>query len=118
MNNHLFLLTLGPVQSFIAQARKAQDLYAGSQILSLLVREGIKTFQESFPEGKIIFPSIKNGNKDSIQASLPNRFIAKISNHGYDDLTLKDKARDIEIQVKDLTNSLKVIWESFGPFRK
>ncbi len=34
MNNHLFLFTLGPVQSFIAQARKTQDLYAGSETLS------------------------------------------------------------------------------------
>jgi len=31
---HLFLFTIGPVQSFIAQARKVQDLAAGSQMLS------------------------------------------------------------------------------------
>ncbi|NTW88345.1 MAG: hypothetical protein HGB26_04300 [Desulfobulbaceae bacterium] len=30
---YLFLFTIGPVQSFIAQARKTRDLYAGSAIL-------------------------------------------------------------------------------------
>lgn len=34
---HLFLFTISPVQSFIAQARKTQDLYAGSLLLSELI---------------------------------------------------------------------------------
>ncbi len=73
--NYLFLLTISPVQSFIAQARKTQDLYAGSQILSELVKTGMKTFDENIShsdkEHNIIFPSSIDSD------SLPNRFIAK-----------------------------------------
>lgn len=79
MNNHLFLFlfTLGPVQSFIAQARKTQDLYAGSRILSRLVQAAGKAFNEEFPSGSIIFPAgLSEAPKD---ASLPNRFVAKLS---------------------------------------
>jgi len=36
-NQYLFLFTIGPVQSFIAQARKTRDLYAGSAILGEII---------------------------------------------------------------------------------
>lgn len=69
MSNHLFLFTIGPVQSFIAQARKTQDLYAGSKLLSDLIGEAIK----QLPKGsELIFP-------DKASINNPNRFIAKIS---------------------------------------
>jgi len=32
--NYLFNLTITPVQSFISQARKTEDLFVGSKILS------------------------------------------------------------------------------------
>jgi len=86
---YLFIFTIGPVQSFIAQARKAQDLYAGSQILSTLVREGIQAFQElvktESSQVSIIFPSNWNTHK----ASLPNRFIAKIESTNNNDIALE-----------------------------
>ena len=86
---YLFIFTIGPVQSFIAQARKAQDLYAGSRILSALVREGIQAFQElaktESSQVSIIFPSNWNAHK----ASLPNRFIAKIESINHNDATLE-----------------------------
>ena len=40
-NQYLFLFTIGPVQSFIAQARKTRDLYAGS-IKALLYDEELR----------------------------------------------------------------------------
>lgn len=42
MKNYLFLFTISPVQSFISQARKVQDLAAGSKLLSDLISEAIK----------------------------------------------------------------------------
>ncbi|MEA5402996.1 type III-B CRISPR-associated protein Cas10/Cmr2 [Arcicella sp. DC2W] len=62
---HLFLFTIGPVQSFITQARKTQDLYAGSQILSILAQTGLKSLKNVQP----IFPS-----KIDVE-SVPNRFL-------------------------------------------
>lgn len=63
---HLFLFTLGPVQSFIEQARKTQDLFAGSRILSTLIKTGMEEFDFN---NQIIFPKSKG-------VSIPNRFIA------------------------------------------
>lgn len=67
---YLFLLSISPVQSFIEQARKTQDLRAGSQILSDLIDFAIgevkkTTITTSFD---LIFP-------EETVASKPNRFI-------------------------------------------
>ncbi|MDI9870614.1 type III-B CRISPR-associated protein Cas10/Cmr2 [Flectobacillus roseus] len=69
MQTYLFIFTIGPVQSFIAQARKTQDLYAGSQLLSDLIGFAMAKTRES---GEIIFPF-------SDAKSKPNRFVAKIT---------------------------------------
>ncbi|WP_422448341.1 type III-B CRISPR-associated protein Cas10/Cmr2 [Thermoanaerobacterium sp. DL9XJH110] len=68
MNQSLLLFSVGPVQSFIAQARKTQDLYAGSYILSHLCRTGAQKLLDE-AESEIVFPDIKN-------KFVPNRFIA------------------------------------------
>ncbi len=72
---HLFLFTLGPVQSFIAQARKTQDLYAGSQILSDLT----SVARQAVGEKNIIFPKRLNLDIDNEHNSIPNRFIAEVN---------------------------------------
>ena len=46
MKSFLFQLSIGPVQSFIAQARKAHDLFAGSALLTKLREDAMKTFEE------------------------------------------------------------------------
>lgn len=99
MKTHLFLFTLGPVQSFIERARKTQDLYAASQILSRLVLAAMKAFKAEFPEpqGNVIFPTLEDDN-NPIQ-SLPNRFIAKIR-HDFSDEKLQKKADAIRDATK------------------
>lgn len=77
--NHLFLFTLGPVQGFIAQARKVHDLHSGSSILSHLCREAADHFKIKY-NGKIIFPDITS-------ASIPNRFLGKIKSEAPERLT-------------------------------
>lgn len=64
---YLFLFTISPVQSFIAQARKTKDLYNGSKILSDLIGYAI---EEANPV-ELIFPM------KGLEA-YPNRFIAII----------------------------------------
>ncbi len=66
MTKSLILFTIGPVQSFIAQARKTHDLYAGSQLLSNLVGKAIDIVGET----NLIFP--KRGE------AMPNRFLAEV----------------------------------------
>jgi CRISPR-associated protein Cmr2 len=51
---HLFLFTIGPVQSFIAAARRTQDLYVGSRMLSMIARAGVLAAQDAKVE--MLFP--------------------------------------------------------------
>ncbi len=73
---HLFLFTVTPVQSFIAEARKVRDLAAGSQMLSHFIDQAIQyLIQHGYSKeenGDIIFPSVDLENK-------PNRFLAFIN---------------------------------------
>lgn len=73
-NQYLFIFTIGPVQSFIAQARKTQDLYAGSQILSALIKAAIKSDKQI--EHNIVFPVLDKTDKNQ---SLPNRFVVIVN---------------------------------------
>lgn len=54
----LFLWSVGPVQSFIASARKTNDLRAGSYILSYLASRAILTILETCGPDAIIFPDL------------------------------------------------------------
>jgi CRISPR-associated protein Cmr2 len=73
MSQYLFLFAISPVQAYIEQARKTQDLYAGSYILSHLCHTAIQAFGLK-PEN-IIFPAI---DQQDDNRSLPNRFIALV----------------------------------------
>lgn len=73
---YLLLFTIGPVQSFIAQARKTSDLAAGSRILSDL----IKTAIDAVGRENIVFPYAPQDNTEwNDIKSLPNRFVAMLS---------------------------------------
>ena len=69
MANYLFTLTISPVQSFIAQARKSQDLFVGSQILSQLMGKVLETFSED----EIIFPRNKEAVSNKIVVKLVDK---------------------------------------------
>lgn len=77
MSQHLFLFTLGPVQSFIAQARKTQDLYAGSRILSDLLNFALIYAKTS--NADILFPYFDKSQYtfdiEQNEDSYPNRFV-------------------------------------------
>lgn len=88
MSQYLFLFTISPVQSFISQARKTQDLWAASRILSELTKAGMKAFEVG--EANIIFPNKKNTSK-------PNRFLGKIENCD----NLKSLGEKVEKAVRD-----------------
>lgn len=94
--NNTMQFTLGPVQGFVAQARRTKDFWAGSFILSYLTGQAMMAVIRS--GGKIIFPAVADvsGISDPLlQAisrqegveftepfpmigSLPNRFTAKV----------------------------------------
>ncbi len=63
----LLLFQFGPVQGFIAQAETAQDLWAGSDLLSKLTETVLKVLPEGAEE---VFPAKREG------PGLPNRVLA------------------------------------------
>jgi len=83
--------TLGPVQGFVAQARRTRDFWAGSFLLSWLTAHAIKAVQGA--GGKIVMPSVDGDallqrinemqGKGPCVGSLPNNFIAQVP-EGFD----------------------------------
>lgn len=102
MNKQILHFTLGPVQSFVAQARRTRDLWSGSFLLSYLAGQAMyAVIKESQGQssGRILFPAVqdsqrnlKDGLLKAIAASaeglpvaagssvgtLPNRFKAEL----------------------------------------
>ena len=97
MSQYLFLFTIGPVQSFIAQARKTQDLYAGSSLLSYLINSAMKELKNKVNNCEFIFPHKEIKHK-------PNRFIAEIE---FDDVERvgKDLKYFVETELVGIANS-------------
>jgi CRISPR-associated protein Cmr2 len=92
----LLLFTLGPVQEFIATARRTQDLWIGSFLLSYLTWQGMRVIAEQLGPDCVLFPSLyeqplvdqwlhktyqiteQPAVESLAQASFPNRFLALV----------------------------------------
>lgn len=61
MSHFVLVLSIGPVQGFIASARRSRDLWAGSWLLSELAKSVAKTLYES-QQVKLVFPYIKENS--------------------------------------------------------
>ncbi|WP_054950073.1 type III-B CRISPR-associated protein Cas10/Cmr2 [Numidum massiliense] len=81
------IFTIGPVQSFIASARKTEDLWSGSYVLSFLVERAIEALYAAGRNVEMIFPQVtkerialdnKQNDANLNIASLPNRLTALI----------------------------------------
>jgi CRISPR-associated protein Cmr2 len=70
MPDALLIFSLGPVQGFLAEARRAQDLWAGSRWLSDLARAAIRACVQA--GGQVIYPA------DPKADSLPNKFVVRL----------------------------------------
>ncbi|MCS6800030.1 MAG: type III-B CRISPR-associated protein Cas10/Cmr2 [Myxococcota bacterium] len=71
MTAHLLLVTLGPVQDFIAQARRTRDLWYGSHLLSELGRAAARALLDGGAE--LVFPSLKRGDAELAPCLAPLR---------------------------------------------
>ncbi len=72
MTGHLYVLGIGPVQDFIAAARRTRDLWFGSFMLSEISKAAAKEIAES--GGKLIFPALEKGNPDLEPATSPDTY--------------------------------------------
>ena len=99
----LLAFSLGPVQDFIATARRTQDLWMGSYILSFLTQAALRAVvgdvQDSAARERIIYPDISGEGKAQhpilrafwmdekapqgvALATLPNKFVAWAEDSG------------------------------------
>ncbi len=76
MSKHLFLVSIGPVQEFIAAARRSRDLWFGSWVLSELGKVAARTIAEAPYQGRLIFPAEDALNDQ--ERSVPNRIMAEL----------------------------------------
>jgi len=105
-----FLFAIGPVQDFIATARKTQDLWAGSYLLSYLSWSAMRAVAEEFGPDCLIFPDlckqpfadkwlkgrkdldIEEPGRDKLSSpTLPNRFLAVVPAGAVKDIAEKAK---------------------------
>jgi len=90
--DQIFQFTLGPVQGFVAQARRTRDFWAGSFILSWLSSVAMASIQQqggtvSFPQPDAHYLDWLLDRADShppLQGSVPNRFKAMTAHVGAD----------------------------------
>lgn len=87
--SHLFILTVGPVQSFIEASRKMKDMLAASRILSQTVYIAIDWLRDpqNLPGQKpvtIIFPVVSDTPTQGL--NIPNRLIAQFDDRSDEEL--------------------------------
>jgi CRISPR-associated protein Cmr2 len=71
VSDHLILVAIGPVQEFIAQARRTRDLWYGSHLLSELSRAGARHLANA--EAVLIFPALAAGDEELAPCAAPLR---------------------------------------------
>jgi CRISPR type III-B/RAMP module-associated protein Cmr3 len=91
--SHLLAFHLGPVQDFIATARRTQDWWMGSWLLSHLTRKAIEIAQQK--GASLVLPMELVGSLDPAIADTPNHFFARIG-----DAHPAEVAREVELGVR------------------
>jgi CRISPR-associated protein Cmr2 len=124
-NPATLLFTIGPVQGFIAAARKTRDLWMGSFLLSYLTWHAIKVIAERLGPDHVLFPSLlgqplvdfwlhksdvlaQKPSPDRLRlATLPNRFFAVVP---------AEQAEELAEQAKDAVKKewqrlAEIVWQ-------
>jgi CRISPR-associated protein Cmr2 len=110
MKSYLVIFQFGPVKDFIQTARKTDDYWAGSFILSYAVGNAIVFFTKigadivfPDPEGNPLIKAVQNNNTfdsvDSLNPSLPNRLAFCIS--AETKIALKNTLNTVAQQLRD-----------------
>lgn len=134
---HLILISIGPVQDFIASARKLRDLWFGSTVLSELSKTVARSLQQNGAE--LIFPAPLDPQELATDSELnvANKILASVENKdprqmleaaqsawrealqetGQTTLkTLDSKFKNVKIDRQRFEQQLKDIGEFFGVF--
>ena len=97
MTDSLLLLTFSPIQSFIREARRAEDLFNGSAILSDLAKAAAQPILD-LGEAYLIYPATP------FKGDVPNVLVAKLTEDKPEEVAKKAKA-ELEKRWKEICNS-------------
>lgn len=77
---YLFLVGIGPVQTFISSARRTRDLWFGSWLLSELSKAAAQEIVHNRPGNYLIFPAPPNQQllKEGTELNVANKIVALI----------------------------------------
>lgn len=77
MSDHLLLISLGPIQDFIASARRCQDLWFGSWLLSDLSRATARALAAEVGNDALVFPG---SNVEDVfgKPSVANKILVRV----------------------------------------
>ena len=105
---YIFIFSIGPVQSFIAQARKTQDLYGGSRLLSELCQIAMN-FAKKNKNIDIVFPI-----QSPTAKSIPNRFIGLLTLMEDENTNFQALGEELERHIqKEFMDIAKTIFINF-----
>ena len=113
----MLMFTIGPVQSFIEAARKTEDLWMGSYILSYLIATAMEKVKGNGVE--IIYPAVgtespfKFWRKNFATPSFPNLFLAIGSGIPQDDLVTHAKKAEKKVKSEFESMAENVLNETF-----
>ncbi|HVS38757.1 MAG TPA: type III-B CRISPR-associated protein Cas10/Cmr2 [Gemmataceae bacterium] len=102
MTAHLLALTVGPVQEFIAAARRTRDLWFGSHLLSEISKAVARSVRDD--GGELIFPHPDSDLTPGPDTNIANVIVAVIP---------ADKSKPVEI-AGTAKQSAKACWRTFA----
>lgn len=81
MTDYLLLIAIGPVQEFIASARRSRDLWFGSWLLSDLARAVAHEIARREGSERLIFPApaTVDALAEGADTGVPNKILARVS---------------------------------------
>ena len=106
MTSYLYVLSIGPVQGFIAAARRTRDLFIGSHLLSEISKAAAKkVYEEHGKHGTLIFPPPPRGEADLQKRFSPSELpdAPNVANIILAELELQDgqDPRELDQRVKE-----------------
>lgn len=79
---HLLIVTLGPIQDFIAAARRTRDLWFGSWLLSELSKATAQAMARECGLDALVFPGVSNPGDlgPKTETSVANKIVVRVPN--------------------------------------
>lgn len=106
MTDAILIFTFSPIQSFISEARRAGDLFAGSRILSRLSYAASQALQSAGVS--LIYPAVPNSN------DMPNKLVARVPFEQAKDIAEQAQAA-LQKEWQDIAETARKVFERSVP---